>query len=289
MEEREFVRRADRPIAFHACNSSRERGWRGFNAVLWDASDGYSDEYYDEHSISMHVGTPVFVTSRIDDQHVHRLQVPGDIKVVPAGYSRIWEISAPTRKLTIDITPWFMREMASSLGLNGDRVAIAPQLHVKDERLERICWGLLDELESDAPFGRLYAESLGCALAAGLLKSFGPRVAARPVGMPKRQLTRVLDYIRENIARDLSLAELADVARVSPSHFKVLFKTSIGLPVHQYVINERVERALHLIVHTDDPLADIALQSGFANQSHLSRHMRRIHGVSPSTIRRQAR
>jgi AraC family transcriptional regulator len=251
MEEREWVQRIDRPIVFRVCTSSRDQNWRGFTAFVYDASDGYSDEFYEDHSISMHVGVPVLVTSRIDDQRVHRLQVPGDIKVVPAGYSRIWEISAPTRKLTIDITPWFMRDIASSLGLNSDRVAIAPQLHVKDERIERICWNLLAELQSDAPLGRLYAESLGCALAVGLLKNYGPKVLPRPVGMPKRQLVRVLDYIRENISRDLSLAELAGVARVT--------------------------------------LADIALQSGFANQSHLSRHMRRVHGFSPATIRRQAR
>ncbi len=288
MEEREWVLRIDRPIAFHARKASREFGWRGFEAVWWDASDGYSDDYFEEHSISMHVGTPVIVTSRCDDQHVHRLQVPGDIKVVPAGYSRIWEISAPTSKLTIGITPWFMRETASSLGVNGDRIAIAPQLHVKDTRIERICWGLLDELQSDAPLGRLYAESLGCALAVGLLKNYGPKVPPRPAGMPKGRLTRVLNYIRENIARDLSLAELAAVANVSPSHFKVLFRNAVGVPVHQYVINARVERALDLLVHGDASLADIALQAGFANQSHLSRHMRRLHGVSPATIRRQA-
>jgi AraC family transcriptional regulator len=182
-----------------------------------------------------------------------------------------------------------MRETAASLGLNADGITIAPQLHLKDTRIEHLCWGLLGELESDAPFGRLYAESLACALAIGLLKNYVPKVPARPVGLPKRHLTRVLDYIRENISRDLSLAELAGIARVSPSHFKVLFKTAVGLPVHQYVINARIDRALHLIVHTNDALGDIALQSGFANQSHLSRHMRRLHGVSPATLRKQAR
>ncbi len=289
MEEREWVARPDRQITFRVCNSSRDLNWRGIEAVLYEASDGYSDDYFEDHSISMHVGPPVFVTSRCDSQRVHRFQVPGDIKVVPAGYSRIWEISAPTRKLTVGITPWFMRDTACSMGLNEDHVVITPQLHLEDERIEHICWALLGELQSDAPFGRLYAESMGCALAAALLKKYGPIAERRASRMHKRQLTRVLDYIRENISRDLSLAELADVASVSPSHFKVLFKASVGVPVHQYVINARVDRALHLLVHSNVPLADVALQAGFANQSHLSRHMRRLHGVSPAIIRRRAR
>ncbi len=288
MEEREWTERPDRAIAFHVCASSRESAWRGIDAVLYEATAGYSDVFFENHSISMHVGAPVFVTSHCDGERLHRLQVPGDIKIVPAGYSRVWEISSTTHKLTVDLAPWFVREAARALELNGDSIAIAPQLHLKDPRVEHICWGLLGELRSDAPFGRLYAESLGCALATALLAEYGPRTPSRPRGLAKRQLANVLDYIRENISRDLSLAELAGIVNLSPSHFKVLFKASAGLPVHRHVINARVERAVYLLTHTDDSLCDIAAKVGFANQSHLSRHLKRVHGTSPATIRHHA-
>ena len=67
--------------------------------------------------------------------------------------------------------------------------------------------------------------------------------------------------------------ELAAIAGVSPSHFKTLFKQSVGMPVHQYVIRRRVEYA-------------VELQAGFANQSHLARCMRATLGVTPGTLRR---
>jgi AraC family transcriptional regulator len=88
------------------------------------------------------------------------------------------------------------------------------------------------------------------------------------------------------VARELSLNELAAIAQMSPSHFKACFKESTGMPVHQYVIAARVEYALQLLTNTSLPLAEVALCAGFANQSHLSRHLRRFHNVTPAAVRR---
>jgi AraC family transcriptional regulator len=71
---------------------------------------------------------------------------------------------------------------------------------------------------------------------------------------------------------------------MSPSHFKVLFKQSIGLPVHQYVVRSRVEYASTLIGRGKLPLSDVALQAGFANQSHMARWMKRVTGRTPRLI-----
>lgn len=288
MEERAWVSRPDRQMRFRVRRSSCERSWRGFEAYLYEASDGYSDEFFIDHSVSMHVGHPVLVTSRCAGAQVHRLQVPGDIKIVPAGYSRIWEIAAPTSKLVIDLAPWFVREIAEAMGISGDRVTIAPQLHLTDKRLEHIGWALLDELEMDEPLGRLYAESLGSALAAQLIRRSAPAIPRRAVGLPKRRLQRVLDYIRENLAQDLSLAELASIAGVSSSHFKEQFRESMGIPVHQYVVSVRIENARDLLVNTRLPVSEVALRAGFYNQSHLSRHLRRLLGITPAALRREA-
>jgi AraC family transcriptional regulator len=286
MEERAWVQRPERQMRFHVRRSSRDRSWRGFEVTLYDATDGYSDILFTQHSVSMHVGRPTLVTSGCDGEVVHRLQVPGDLKVIPAGYSRIWEIAEPTRKLVIDLRPWFVREVAQEMGLNPDSVAIAPQLHLTDPRIEHIGWALLGELEASDPSPRLYAESLAYALTSHLLQRYAPKIAARPTGLPKRRLREVLEYIREHMARELSLNELAAVAGMSPSHFKTCFKESIGMPVHQYVIAARVEYALQLLTHTSLPLCEVALCAGFANQSHLSRHMRRFHNITPAALRK---
>ena len=176
-------------------------------------------------------------------------QPPGEIDVVPAGYSG------------------------------------APQLALRDPHLEHILWALKAELEGE-PGERLDADSLGLALAARVLRRYACAVPRRIAGgLPKRRLELVKNYIREHIAQDLTLAELAAVAHVSPSHFKLLFKRSVGVPVHQYVIHCRVQYATELVVRGMLPLSDVALAAGFANQSHMARCMRRIIGLTPGALR----
>lgn len=103
-----------------------------------------------------------------------------------------------------------------------------------------------------------------------LLRRYAPMVERRVSGgLPKRRLQRVTEYIRGKPARDLTLLELAALENVSASHFKVLFKQSTGLPVHQYVIRTHVDHALNLIVGTSESLSEIALSCGFADQSHM--------------------
>jgi AraC family transcriptional regulator len=179
-----------------------------------------------------------------------------------------------------------MLSAADAMGVNPDHVDIAPQLHVRDPRIEHIGWAVKAELEASEPFGRLYGESLGLALAAHLMRGYAPsRMPRGDVRLSRRRLQRVLDYIRDHLSQDLSLSELAELIGMSPSHFKVIFKQSMGLPVHRYVIRSRVEYATDLITRGKLSLSDVALQAGFANQSHMARSMKRLTGVTPSAVR----
>jgi AraC family transcriptional regulator len=103
--------------------------------------------------------------------------------------------------------------------------------------------------------------------------------------LPPRKLERVLAYVRERLGGDLTLSELATVAGLSPSRFKALFRQSMGVSVHQYVLRRRIERAAELLTRTRAPLCDVALQAGFANQSHMAAMMRRSLGVTPKALR----
>lgn len=275
-------------MAFRVRRTSIDRHWAGFEATIYDASAGFSELSFSEDSISMHLGRPLLVTSRCDGASLRRLQVPGDLKIVPAGVARIWETESATTKLSMDLSPTLLHAAAESMGVkNPARVTIAPQLHVNDARIEHIGWAVKAELESSEPFDRLYGEGLGLALAAHVLRRYA-RIAEPRAGdaLSKRRLARALDYIRSNIAGNLSLLELAKVAGVSPSHFKTLFRQSVGMPVHRYVVRTRVEHAAGILRRAAGAsLADVALQVGFANQSHLARCMRRILGLTPGQLR----
>ncbi len=104
-------------------------------------------------------------------------------------------------------------------------------------------------------------------------------------GLPPRRLQRVFSHIRENIARDLSVAELAQVVGMSQYYFSKLFKMSTGTTPHQYVMRQRVEHAQELLRETRTALAEVATQVGFETQSHFTSVFRRLVGATPKHYR----
>jgi AraC family transcriptional regulator len=102
--------------------------------------------------------------------------------------------------------------------------------------------------------------------------------------LPRRKLQAVVDYIEAHLDAALMLDHLASVSDLSPYHFARMFKNSTGLPPHQYVIARRFEQAKELLSDPDRlTLAEVAVEVGFSNQSHFTRHFKRLVGV---TLRR---
>jgi AraC family transcriptional regulator len=244
------------------------------------------------HVISMHTGTPVQAWCRCEGLSQRRLQTPGDIDIVPAGASGIWRDEQTATILLLRLTPALLRSTARELELNPDRTALAPRLQLRDPRIEHLAWALKAEREAGYAGGRLYAESLGTALAAHLLRAHALPMTGTlrgDQGLPPRKLKQVLDFLEANLDRNPGLAELAVVAGFGMSHFKVLFRRSTGMPPHQYLLRRRVERARELLLQGRLDASQIALDTGFSHQSHMARCMRRVLGISPSALVRAGR
>jgi AraC family transcriptional regulator len=103
--------------------------------------------------------------------------------------------------------------------------------------------------------------------------------------LTQAQLERSLNHIHTHLDRELSLGQIAAVINISPTYFASLFKHSIGISPHQYVIRQRVKRARSLLLKTDLAIADIALQVGFSSQSHLTQQFKRFTGMTPKQVR----
>src|SRR3954453_8927561 len=233
-----------------------------------------------DHLLGMHVGAPIRAACRCGGRMQRRLQIHGDIDVGPAGQEGYWEDELSATVLSLRVSQALMHSAADGLGIDPQRVEITPRFQLRDPQIEHIGWALKAELEAGYPGGQLYTESLGLALATRLLYLNLPRPGAstQQYGLSERQLHRVNDYIEANLDRDLSLDQLADVAGLSASHFKALFKHSTGLPALEYVIRRRVERARALLLAGELPTGQVALEAGFAHQSHMARWMRRLLG-----------
>jgi len=105
-------------------------------------------------------------------------------------------------------------------------------------------------------------------------------------GLAPWQVRRVLAHIDANLDKPIRNKELADIARRSEFHFNVAFRNSVGDSPHEYIIRRRMERAQGLMLSTEAPLSEIAVECGLADQAHLTRLFRRVVGETPAAWRR---
>jgi transcriptional regulator GlxA family with amidase domain len=125
------------------------------------------------------------------------------------------------------------------------------------------------------------------ALQARLHASFVPR---SPLGgLAPGALRRVREYIEQHLTESIATDALARIAGLSTGHFNRAFKQSTGDSPHHYIVRNRVAMAKDLLVQTSRTLADIALDVGFADQSHFCRTYVAITGEKPSAYRRRHR
>ncbi|HEX8805476.1 MAG TPA: AraC family transcriptional regulator [Candidatus Aquilonibacter sp.] len=279
----------ERPLNVLSRVTAENRGWIGLSASLIDIAGGAGEVAFPQHNVLMLVGTPLNTAMCCDGAGVSRLQQPGTFDIVPARSTISFVDAGRSLFFAVGLEHSLVCETAHSMGMNGDRVTLEHRLTCRDPQIEHLMLALRAELELDQPCGRVYADSLGVALASQLLRRWGkftPKQLTR--GLPRPTLQRVLAYIDDRLSADLNLSSIAEIAGMSSSHFGTLFRNSLGMPVHRYIIRRRVERAVDLITRTHLPLSDIALQVGFANQSHMAMAVRRLTGVTPKYLRSES-
>jgi AraC family transcriptional regulator len=177
--------------------------------------------------------------------------------------------------------------------------------------LEAIYPGKADEVEVVDFFGRDAALSHLCATCAELLNArvrgssrivadltqlFAAYLAEKYTiaasgepefrgGLPIRQFQKVGDYVREHLADEMSVQDLAGLVQLSPFHFSRVFKQSTGMAPMQFVTRERITRAQQLIRETSRSLIEIALDVGYTSPSSFGKVFRRVTDVTPMEFR----
>ena len=150
-----------------------------------------------------------------------------------------------------------------------------------DRELLGIATTLVSESDSDYPNGPLFWNELAGAFVNGLVARHTSHPQPQVRGtLGNEMLGRLKEYIVSNIGQPIEVAALAKIAGRSPFHFSRVFSRSVGVSPHRYIVHLRLQCALELARRGDSGLAEIAVRTGFADQSHLWRWVRRVHGVS---------
>lgn len=138
--------------------------------------------------------------------------------------------------------------------------------------LHRVLFDSSDALEYESRFTWVMAQ---------LVKRYADASFTEPrIGRERTAIERARRYIDENFAKGVTLGELAQQVAFSPYYFLRVFRAEVGMPPYEYLENVRVRRAQQLI-ESGKPLADVTVEAGYSSQSHMTRHFKRIIGVTP--------
>lgn len=221
----------------------------------------------------------------LNDQPTHRLRNGSDkvalqpLKrhegwILPAGSTGLCEFDSPLEVRFVSVEQSLLHEA----GLRAP--GFAPHVGALDPALLGLALGA----EAFASGGTLYRETMHRALAAQLAQVLAPP-PPESVAVSDQRLRRVLAYIHDQLADDLSLAAMADLAAMNQTHFSKAFKKALGLSPLQYVIKARLERAAVLLRSTDLTVADVAWRVGYGDLSRFGQHFKRQFGTTPARFR----
>ncbi|HEY9606689.1 MAG TPA: AraC family transcriptional regulator [Allocoleopsis sp.] len=223
----------------------------------------------------------------LDGKLTRERRSQGDIAIIPKGISHRcnWDTSAQFMILAIE--PALLVQVGQDW-VNPDRIELIPHFMTEqDVLIQGIFCALKDELESGKIGGYLLIDSLKTTLAIHLLRNYcttQPKLSSYRDGLSFLKLQQVKEYINEHLNQDIKLIELAAIVQMSPYHFLRLFKQSMGVTPHQYILQCRIEKAKCLLQHGELSIADVAARVGFCDQSHFTRYFKRIVGVTPKQL-----
>jgi AraC family transcriptional regulator len=189
--------------------------------------------------------------------------------------------------LFLALDPVFVRRVAEGLELDSDRVELIEKRRSTDPTLHHIAMALRAGVQSGAALDRMYGEALSTALAVRLLREYGAAVLGpkrQCGGLPRAKLARAVEYIQDQLDTDLTVSRIAQAVHISPYHFTKLFKQSTGQSPHQYVVEARVRKAKELLTTGKFTISEAAYHVGFVDQSHLTRHFKRVFGLPPKRL-----
>ena len=291
--------------------SSRGLGWSTLNFERYDspASSRALPKGSRHHLIFVGLGGGRMV--RVLGGETAELELSsGCVAVIPSGTPVTWTWSTRISFSVLALEPAFVDRVAEEVfGLQADDYRLVFSERVSDAAITNIAGVLSREAVRREPGGRLYAESLANILSVHLLRNYAQCADGRTLGacsMPdetiadtgavatagrmgfySRAVAEAVRYMQDNYSREATLSDIAAAVHLSPFHLTRLFKQTLGVAPHQYLIQVRVNSARSLLTagSGERSLAEVASAVGFADQSHLTRHFKRLLGVTPKQFR----
>ena len=219
------------------------------------------------------------IACRMGERTLRHKAPVGSLAICLAGVECEADIEESIASILVAIDP---RHFALAAAENSSLEAqLIERLSGQDQTLLDLARTLTLESANGYPNGALFWNGVANGFIDGLLARHTSELQRRRRGMlDKDVLKQLRDYVIAHVDESIDVEALAKIAGQSPFHFSRVFARSVGMTPHRYVVHLRLQRAIELVRDGRSGLAEIAVRTGFADQSHLSRWVRRVHGVS---------
>jgi AraC family transcriptional regulator len=230
---------------------------------------------------------PVDITYRIDGRVVSRhLQEKGIFFLPPRRDCEV-TLNTPLNTIHVYLRPELFSG-SEGKAQNSD-LGLLPLLGEPEPLTSNLLTVVEEMVREGDTSCSLLADSIAQAIANRLVvlnarERKAPRAVERQ--MSTRSVRSIRDFVEANIADCIKLDDLAAICGVSPEYFIRLFKSSLGVSPHRYVVGVRIHHAKLLLTNPSIGLAEVARQCGFAHQQHFTNTFRRMTGLSPGAYRR---
>lgn len=217
----------------------------------------------------------------------------GEVWIAPAGSS--YAAAACGRRIEYCVMSFKSDVLKRVFGLTQSFDEIVPAHGVRDTYCYHSVRELMRCLDQGDDVSVLMADTLSRTLALHIYRRFGGDSVSEPATPIEdnrfdQGVVRLLrEHIYENMSEPMTLAELAEMAGVTPHMFLMAFRTEFGTTPAQYIIEQRLRRAQWLLSNTDIDITRIAMDTGFASHSHLTSTFKKRTGQTPREFRREYR
>ena len=232
-----------------------------------------------QHQICFQMSPPSRIERRLAGQSLRHQSPAGLLSICPAGTNCAADSEDTFDSVLVAIDPGQLALAAAEE--TAFEARLTGCLSGYDQALLDLARALVSESTGSYPNGPLFWNDVADRFIGGLIArhSQEPNIRVRGT-LGKHVLARLKEYVTAHLDEPIEVTALANIAGRSPFHFTRVFARSVGVTPHRYVVHLRLQRAIELLRAGRSGLAEIAATTGFADQSHLSRWVRRVHGVT---------
>ena len=259
------------------------------DALSWAHYQNEHDRLYyvnnKQHTLSLYMSGG-YETHRTDVNS--GFGAPGKFCLMPQDSESHWQLGQTQQFMHLYFSDDYLKQLALKVFDIDPRMLQLPELTFTNdaatEALFRHCMATSDWQSGN---DHLAMEQVTNTILVSMLQNMGITKLTTAVkgGLSPKVAALVCDYMQANFQRQVYLAELADLAQLSEYHFCRMFKQSMAQTPQAYLLAVRIEQVKLRVCNGQVSMADIALQCGFANQSHMGRYFKKLVGISPRQYR----